>query len=183
MRDTKAEILKFWFEETKPAQWFQKNPDFDEDIRARFEPDYILASQDIYDGWMESAKGCLALIILLDQFPRNMYRETPKMFAMDHKALNVAKHAVEKKFDTMMSLHEKVFLYLPYEHSEELVDQEKSLELFKPTEAEDPIFYHYAVRHYDVIKQFGRFPHRNDILERQNTKSAEEYLVQPESGF
>lgn len=183
MRDPKQEILKFWFDESKPVQWFQKNNEFDQEIQARFEPDYNLAIQDIYDGWMESAKGSLALIILLDQFPRNMFRDTAKMFASDHKALLVAKHAVEKRFDTMMQLREKVFLYLPYEHSEDLKDQEKSLELFKPTEEEDPTFYSYAKRHYDVIKKYGRFPHRNSILERQNTKLEEEYLSQPNSGF
>ncbi len=183
MRDAKSEILQFWFEETKPAQWFQKNPDFDSEITARFEPDYNMAVVNIYDGWMDTGKGCLALIILLDQFPRNMFRDTPKMFATDHKALEVAKHVVEKKFDLMMTLHEKVFTYLPFEHSENLDDQKTSLNLFKPTKDDDTTFYNYAVRHYDVIKKFGRFPHRNAILERQNTKLEDEYLAQPDSGF
>ena len=183
MRDAKSEILKFWFEETKPAQWFQKNSDFDTDIRARFLADYTLAMEDIYDGWMESAKGCLALIILLDQFPRNMFRGSAKMFASDHKALVIAKHAVDKKFDTMMNVHEKVFLYLPFEHSEDMEDQMQSLALFEPTKDSDPTYYAYAKRHYDVIKKFGRFPHRNDVLERQNTKLESEYLAQPNSGF
>ena len=183
MRNVREEILKFWFEETKPSQWFQKNPNFDEDIRARFESDYILATQDIYDGWMDSDKGCLALVILLDQFPRNMYRGRTQMFATDDKALNVAIHAVKKKFDQTLKTDEKVFLYLPFEHSEDLDMQEKSLELFKPLKDENPVYYDYAKRHYDVIKKFGRFPHRNEILERQSTKLEEEYLSRPDSGF
>ncbi len=183
MRDPKSEILAFWFEETKPAQWFQKNPDFDRDIHARFSGDFTLAMEDIYDGWMDTPKGCLALIILLDQFPRNMFRDSPQMFSGDEKALAVANHAIEKKFDQVMSLHEKVFTYLPFEHSENLDDQETSLRLFESTKDEDPTFYNYAKRHYDVIKKFGRFPHRNPILERNSTKLEEEYLAQPDSGF
>jgi uncharacterized protein (DUF924 family) len=183
MRDVKAEILKFWFEDTKPAQWFQKNPDFDHEITARFESDYVLASHNIYDGWMHDAKSSLALVILLDQFPRNMYRDTPRMYATDDKALKVAKHAIAKKYNTMMGINEKVFLYLPFEHSENLSDQEVSLALFKPTQSIDPTYYNYAKRHYEVIKKFGRFPHRNAILERQSTKLEEEYLSKPDSGF
>jgi len=183
MRDAKSEILKFWFEEIKPVQWFQKNQDFDNEIIARFEGDYNLAILDIYDGWVDTDKGCLALIILLDQFPRNMFRGTAQMFATDHKALSVAQHAIDKKFDTMMTLHEKVFCYLPFEHSEDIKDQKTSMALFDPTKTEDPTFHNYAVRHYDVIKKYGRFPHRNELLGRQNTKLEEEYLSQPDSGF
>ena len=183
MRNVKEEILKFWFEEIKPTQWFQKNPNFDDEIRARFHSDYVLAAQDIYDGWTENDKGCLALIILLDQFPRNMFRGRPQMFATDSKALDVAKKAVDKNFDQTLSIDEKTFLYLPFEHSENLLDQEKSLALFKSTKESNPVYYDYAKRHYDVIKKFGRFPHRNDILERQSTKLEEEYLSRPDSGF
>ena len=183
MRNAQSEILKFWFEETKSAQWFQKNPDFDAEIIARFESDYNLASQGMYDGWMNSDKGCLALIILLDQFPRNMFRDTSQMFATDHKALTIAKHAVDKQFDQAMNLHEKVFTYLPFEHSEDIKDQEQSLKLFERTKNEDPTFYDYAIRHYDVIEKFGRFPHRNNILKRDNTQMEEDYLAQPNSGF
>jgi len=183
MRNTQKEILTFWFEDTNPQQWFQKNTDFDEDIRARFESDYQLAIEDIYDGWMETAKGCLALILLLDQFPRNMYRDSPKMVASDHKALAVAKHAISKKFDTMLSTDEKAFMYLPYEHSEDIEDQDISVSLFQNLKDDNPIYYDYAVRHYDVIRKYGRFPHRNVILGRQNTKMEEDYLSDPQAGF
>lgn len=179
----KDEILKFWFEETKAEKWFQKDPEFDRDITNRFEGDYMLASKDIYDGWMGSATGCLALIILLDQFPRNMYRGSAKMFATDHKALSVAKHAVEKEFDQMLNTDQKAFVYLPYEHSETISDQEKSLELFRAIREENPVYYDFAKKHYDVIRKYGRFPHRNLILNRPSTKLEEEYLAKPDSGF
>jgi len=133
---------------------------------------------DIYDGWMDDAKGCLAMIILLDQFPRNMFRDTPQMFASDHKALNVANHVLDKKFDQVMSLHEKVFAYLPFEHSEDMADQETPLRLFEPTKDEDPTFHLYAKRHHDVIKKFGRFPHRNGVLGRKRrllTKNSHDF--------
>lgn len=183
MRDTRSDILEFWFSEIKPAQWFEKNSDFDESIRARFEQDYKLAIQGIYDGWQNQPEGALALIILLDQFPRNMYRDTPQAFAGDAKALEVSKQAVAKEFDQTLSVQEKTFMYLPFEHSENIDDQKKSLELFETIKQDDPVVYDYAKRHYDVIKKFGRFPHRNSILERSNTKLEEEYLSQPNSGF
>lgn len=183
MRDTQSEILNFWFSETKPAQWFQKNVDFDEEIRARFEQDYKLAVQGIYDGWDGGEKGALALVILLDQFPRNMYRATEQAFASDSKALEVAKKAVLKGFDTLLNTQEKTFLYLPLEHSENLDDQHQSVQLFAKLKGDDPVVYDYAKRHYDVIKKFGRFPHRNAILGRKNTKLEEEYLSDPNSGF
>ena len=183
MRNTQNEVLHFWFEDSSPDQWFTKNSDFDDDIRARFESDYNMAMEGIYDGWMDTPKGCLALIILLDQFPRNMFRGRVQMFAGDDKALEVAKCVVEKGFDKDMTLHEKVFAYLPYEHSENLDDQKTSLDLFAPTKKDDPTFYDYAKHHYEVIKKFGRFPHRNAILERQNTRLEEEYLAKPDSGF
>jgi uncharacterized protein (DUF924 family) len=177
MRDVKTDILTFWFEETKPAQWFQKNPEFDAEIRARFDGDYTLAMQGIYDGWKSDPKSCLAYIILLDQFPRNMFRDSPQMFSGDAKALDAARAAVAKQYDITLSIDEKAFLYLPFEHSENLDDQEISLKLFKPLEKQNPVYYSYAKKHYDVIKKFGRFPHRNEILERQSTKLEEEYLA------
>jgi uncharacterized protein (DUF924 family) len=182
MRDAQSEILNFWFNETKPAQWFQKNPDFDQEIHIRFEMDYILASQDIYDAWMDSPKGCLALSILLDQFPRNMYRGTDKMYATDSKALKTAYHTLDKKFDGVLSPIEKVFIYLPLMHSEDINDQIKSLALFQTSQDENATYTLYAQRHFDIIKKFGRFPHRNAILGRINTKLEDEYLENNE-GF
>jgi len=183
MRDTKNDILKFWFEDSEPKQWFEKNDDFDQEITSRFMADYELAMNDIYNGWGDSADGCLALIILFDQFPRNMFRNTPRMFASDYKALEIANTVLDKKFDTDMDLHQKVFSYLPFEHSEDMADQQTSLKLFKNLQDVGVTYYDYAKQHHDVIKKFGRFPHRNKILGRHSTKLEEEYLAKPGSGF
>ena len=183
MRDIKTEIINFWFSEINPAQWFQKNDDFDAEIRARFEPDYKLAAKGICDAWRDDPKGALALIIMLDQFPRNMYRDTPQAFATDHKALEVTKYAVSKQFDALLNTQEKTFLYLPLEHSENFDDQKHSVELFSAIKQDDPVVYNYAIRHFEVIEKFGRFPHRNAILGRESTDAEKEYLANPDSGF
>lgn len=183
MKDTQSEILSFWFEETKPVQWFQKNDDFDDMIMVRFEGDYDLAVKGIYDHWQESAEGALALCILLDQFPRNMFRDTPKAFETDNRALAVAKYAVGKSFDTVLPAVQRSFLYLPFEHSEDLQEQKTSVALFEKMKEINPMGYDYAKRHYDVIEQFGRFPHRNQILGRASTDEERVYLAQPGAGF
>lgn len=183
MRDSKAEILHFWFEETEPQLWFQKNETFDARVRDRFLTIYRLACDGLCDGWKQDAEGCLALCILLDQFPRNMFRDRPEAFATDGKALLVAKHAVAKGFDQMLPVIRRRFLYLPYEHSEDLQDQKKCLELFARIKKEDPVGYEYALRHLQVIEQFGRFPHRNAILGRDNTPEEDAYMARPDAGF
>jgi uncharacterized protein (DUF924 family) len=183
MKDTKEEILYFWFEETQPAQWFQKNDAFDQQILERFLVSYEMAEDGLCDGWNSDADGCLALCILLDQFPRNMFRGMPRSFKTDGKALLIAKHTVAKGFDQVLPPMQRRFVYLPYEHSESLSDQKKSLELFETMQSEDPMSYDYALRHYEVIERFGRFPHRNVILGRDNTPEEEEYLAQDGSGF
>ena len=183
MTTAKDEILKFWFEETSPDQWFQKNADFDSEIRNRFEGDYVCAARGEYDHWMETAKGSLALIIMLDQFPRNMYRDTASMFSTDDKALSVARHAIAKNFDHMLNSNERAFMYLPFEHSESMEDQKESLNLFAQLKDDNPVYYDFAVKHFKVIEKYGRFPHRNAILNRHSTQSEEEYLVNSNSGF
>jgi uncharacterized protein (DUF924 family) len=183
MKDSREEILHFWFEETEPQQWFQKNTDFDQAISERFTVTYNMARDGLCDGWNRDAKGCLALCILLDQFPRNMFRGTPKSFATDEKALLVSKYAVSKGYDQLLIPTERLFLYLPFEHSESLNDQKKSVELFATMKNYNELYYDYALRHMDVINKFGRFPHRNIILGRDNTPEEEEYLAQEGSGF
>lgn len=183
MKDTQQDILTFWFEETKPEQWFQKSDDFDELIKTRFEEDFDLAVEGIYDGWMQTPEGCLALCILLDQFPRNMYRNTPLAFANDAKALGVAKHAIAHQYDDVLPSIQARFIYLPFEHSEDLQDQKTSVALFEKIKNEDELGYEYAVKHYNVIKEFGRFPHRNEILARKSTQEELIYLAKPGSGF
>lgn len=183
MRDTKQEIIHFWFEETEPQLWFQKNDDFDAMIRERFEVTYEMARDGLCNPWSDDAEGALALCIVLDQFPRNMFRGTAAAFATDEQALLVAKRAISKGFDQVLTPMKRRFLYLPFEHSENLTDQKRSVELFEAMKEDDPLGYEYAVRHLEVIEQFGRFPHRNRALGRENTPEEEVYLADPDAGF
>ena len=176
MKDTKQQILSFWFEETNPSQWFQKSDEFDREISDRFLTDHNLGREGVYDGWKDGAKGCLALCILLDQFPRNMFRGSPQAFQTDEKALLIAKHAIAKGYDELLTPTQKRFVYLPYEHSENLNDQKTCVKLFEKIKDDDPQGYDYAVRHLKVIEQFGRFPHRNKALGRESTEEEIEYL-------
>lgn len=177
MKDSQEDILKFWFEDTSPQQWFQVNPDFDAGIRTRFHAQYEKAKAGILDDWRKNADGCLALCLLLDQFPRNMFRGTAQAFATDGKALVVAKFAVAKGFDQVLVPIKRRFLYLPYEHSEHLGDQQKCVELFEKMKKDDPLGHDYALKHLKVIEEFGRFPHRNKIVGRQSTPDEEHYLA------
>ena len=155
------EILAFWFG-LEPKRWFEKNAAFDAEIRSRFLPLYDELAAG--DGWLSQPRDCLARIIVLDQFPRNMFRGTPRAFAADPLALAAAKHAVASGFDRDMQAVQKQFLYLPFEHSESLADQERACELMQPLGAD---LYDWAVKHKVIIERFGRFPHRNAILGRK----------------
>ncbi|HCK32596.1 MAG: hypothetical protein CMH32_04340 [Micavibrio sp.] len=183
MRDLQKEILGFWFEQTKPNQWFQVNEDFDELVRKQFEGAYDLGRQGILDGWWETPEGCLAYIILFDQFPRNMFRGTAKAFATDAKALACAEHALKKHFDKGLPVIQRRFVYLPFEHSEDMADQNKAVDLFKSIKDDDPLGYDYAIKHKEVIEKFGRFPGRNKALGRENTKEEEFFLADPNNLF
>ena len=183
MKDSQKDILDFWFVEATPPQWFQKNEVFDDMIRDRFMPIYDMARAGLCDSWMRDADGCLALCITLDQFPRNMFRNSSRSFESDGKALLVARHAVKNGFDQVLNIQKKRFIYLPFEHSENLDDQILSVEFFAAMKDEDPLSYDYALRHFKVIEQFGRFPHRNHVLGRTNSPDEEEYLATPGAGF
>ncbi|MFE1746903.1 DUF924 family protein [Coleofasciculus sp. H7-2] len=182
------EILDFWFGKPdeagygKPRQvWFTKKPQFDEEIRTRFLQDYELAAADRLNRWKESPQSCLALILLLDQFPRNLFRGTAIAFATDSLALSAAQYAVANGFDRELLPIQRCFNYLPFEHSENLEHQRQSVELFQQL-SDDPdsiAYISYAVRHFEVIERFGRFPHRNQILDRETTpQEAESGLTQ-----
>ncbi len=177
MKDTKADILSFWFEEAKPQQWFQVNPDFDALVRERFARDFELGRGGIFDGWQDTPDGSLALCVLLDQFPRNLFRGAHEAFSTDAKALGVAMHAVDKHFDALMPPLRRRFLYLPFEHAEDMAMQDRSVVLFETMKGDDPLGYDYAVKHRDVIAKFGRFPHRNEALGRVSTPDELAYLV------
>ncbi len=183
MKDSKTEVLDFWFIETLPVQWFQKSDEFDSLIRERFLSLYEQAKEGYYDSWMQDADGHLALCLILDQFPRNMFRNSPLAFETDAKALTVSKKAIALGLDQILVPHKRRFLYLPFEHSENLEDQQRSVELFATMQDDDPLGYDYSLRHLKVIEQFGRFPHRNEVLGRENTAEEAEYLAQGGSGF
>lgn len=184
---TVQEILQFWFGEIlKPRkEWFIKNPDFDEAIRSRFLTTYEQAATEPFDCWLDSPESGLALVIVLDQFPRNLFRGQPKAFATDSKALSVAQIAIEKGFDRQLPGVQRFFFYLPFEHSENLAHQNQAVQLFEQFQ-DDPDLqdtYDYALRHRAVIERFGRFPHRNTILGRASTPEEIEFLKQPGSSF
>lgn len=183
MRDSRQEILRFWFEETPPALWFQKNDEFDADIRDRFFMTYEMARDGLCQSWSVDADGCLALCLLLDQFPRNMFRGQAQAFATDAQALLVAKYGISKGLDQVLPPPRRRFLYLPFMHSEIWPDQNRSVSLFLAMREDDPVAYEYALRHRQVIEDFSRFPHRNSVLGRQSTPEELEYLSQPGSGF
>lgn len=183
MKDIQKKILDFMFVETQPEQWFQKNDDFDALIIDKFSAVYDRAMQGEFDTWSDTAEGALALIILLDQMPRNMFRDTPKAFASDEKALTIAKEAVSKGFDQKVPVKKRRFFYLPYEHSENIADQRLCVALFDEIKEDDAIGYEYALRHLEVIEKYGRFPHRNEILGRNSTPEEKEYLARPDAGF
>ncbi len=176
MRDSRHEIIHFWFEETLPQQWFQNNPDFDKAVADRFRTQYDMAKDGLSDNWASDEEGVLALCLLLDQFPRNMFRGTAAMYATDAKALVYAKQAVHKGFDQVLEPVKRRFVYLPFMHSEHINDQRKSLELFEKMRGTDPLGYEHARKHFEIIDQYNRFPHRNEILARTSTAEEEIYL-------
>lgn len=183
MRDTKQDILHFWFVETRPAQWFQKNEDFDRLIGERFLVSYRMAQGGLCDGWAAEADGALALCIALDQFPRNMFRKQAEAFSTDAHALRIARQAVRMGLDKMLPPLRRRFLYLPFEHSEDPEDQNRSVALFAGMKDVDPLGYEYALQHQDVIRRFGRFPQRNKALGRDSTEDEILYLSQPGAEF
>jgi uncharacterized protein (DUF924 family) len=175
-------VLAFWFAEGMAARWFEPDPAFDAEVRSRLEPLYHQAVAGELDAWAAGARGALALVILLDQVPRNFYRGDPRAFAGDARALAVTKDALARGLDRELAQAERMFLYMPLEHCEELPDQELCVELMGRLD-EDPKWRDYALRHRDIIARFGRFPHRNAALGRESTVEEEAFLKQPGSSF
>jgi uncharacterized protein (DUF924 family) len=186
------DILDFWFgaagspEGAGPREiWFRSNAAFDTDCRRNFAKLLPRARDGALDHWCETPDGALALVLLLDQMPRNIHRGSADAFACDAKARSVARQAVARGFDRGLPRHRRQFLYLPFEHSEELADQEQSLRLFASLFAgdgrEDQL--DHARRHHAVIARFGRFPHRNAALGRASTAEEEAFLAGPAAPF
>ena len=176
MRNTCEDILSFWFVDTAPAQWFQVSDAFDDMVRNKFLDHFRLACQGMYDDWAKSADGALALILMFDQFPRNMFRGAPEAYATDERALHISALSIQRGFDQLFVPLKRRFFYLPFEHSEHIADQRRSVELFGKMKEDDPLGLEYAERHLRVIEQFGRFPHRNPILGRETTPAEAAYL-------
>lgn len=187
-----AEVLAFWFGAPdspalgrRRAEWFERNPGFDAEIAARFLKTYDAGAAGRLALWERTPLASLALIVVLDQFSRNMFRGAPRAFAADPIALDAARRAIDNGFDSVLRPVERMFLYLPFEHSEDLAAQRRSLRLFATLAEESGAVdnYDYARRHYDIIARFGRFPHRNAALGRESTAPELEFLKQPGSSF
>ena len=188
------EILAFWFADAPAAPaaaqernafWFQPDADFDREIWSMFADSVGDAASGFCDSWADEAAGRLALILLLDQFPRNMYRGTAEVFRNDSRAMALASEGVEKDQLSGLSIPEQAFFLMPYQHSEELESQKASVALYQKmvsdaseewrAVAED--YRDFAARHHDIIKQFGRFPYRNQALGRKSTAAEDQYLA------
>lgn len=175
------EILAFWFGELTIEQCFQGTPELDETVRRRFGDTHLALAKGVGDEWRASPETRLAAIIALDQFPRNIYRGTALAFATDGLALREARLAMAAGADMALTPPQRLFLYLPFEHSENMADQDRSTRLY--TDLGNDLATSYAERHRMVIREFGRFPHRNACLGRESTAAELEYLAIPGAGF
>ncbi len=200
MEKTRDELLGFWFGDAdddveagqaQAALWWGKSAETDDLIAGRFGQAASAAAAGTLDHWTGSPRGRLALILLLDQMPRVIHRGAPGAFAQDGRARRVAARGLESGVDRLLRPIERVFFYLPFEHSEDARDQERSVELYRKLVAEVPEkwreafdgYLDFAVRHEVIIDRFGRFPHRNAILGRESTPEEIEFLKEPGSGF
>ena len=197
-----SEVLGFWFgdlregelpDKEKQMTWWMKSEEFDDLVRQRFEKYVLLAEKEEFSHWLETPLGTVAFIIVVDQFPRNIYRDTPEAFSRDLLALRVCLEGIEKGFDRDLHPTHRTFFYLPLMHSEDLEIQGLSVEKYSALESEytsHPQIREtlacstdFAGRHFDIIKRFGRYPHRNSALGRESTPEETEFLKEPGSSF
>jgi uncharacterized protein (DUF924 family) len=193
-------VLNYWFgtdpddarlANERASLWWSKNPDVDDEIRKRFEPLVLTVGKGTLNDWRSTAHGKLALILLTDQFPRNIFRGTPEAFAFDEIALDLSLQVLAAGEEKRLRPIQRVFFYMPLEHSEELEHQHRSVDLFQELVLDVPEsrrptfagFLNFAIRHCAIIEQFDRFPHRNAILGRESTSEEIEFLKQPGSSF
>jgi uncharacterized protein (DUF924 family) len=181
------EVLAFWFgapyspeRGRRRKEWFRKSVEFDAEVRRRFLPVWEGALRGECARWEVTPLAAVALVVVLDQFPRNMFRGEARAFSSDAQALAVARRMLERGFDRLLSPVERSFAYLPFEHTEDLAVQRRSLALFAPLDLE---LVDYSRRHFEIIARFGRFPHRNAVLGRESTTEEREFLDQPGSSF
>lgn len=173
------EVLEFWLDELGPSKWYKASDELDTTIRDRFENAWQNAIEGTYGLWLTYPSGTLAYILLMDQFPRNMFRDDPRSFEADQYALAASKLAIQNGWDTRIDEPARQFFYLPLMHSENLCDQERCIRLLierMPETGADNLFH--ARAHREVIRQFGRFPYRNSVLSRASTGSEQTYLKQ-----
>jgi len=175
------EIVRFWFETLSPKDWYGAPAHVDAEITARFGETYEALKEGVPPGWLDDAEGVLAAILVLDQFPRNMFRGAPQAFATDAQALALSMRAIAKGLDMKLPPEKRCFVYIPFQHAEDLAVQRRSLELF--TALGNPENLDFARRHEAIIARFGRFPHRNEILGRESTPEEAAFLKQPGSSF
>ena len=193
---TPDEILEFWFGPSddpfeRAEAWWTADAAFDDEIRERFEEDVERAVAGKLDDWRETPKGAVAFVILVDQFSRNIYRDTAGMFANDGLALEASLEAIDRGFDEELAPIERQFLYMPLMHSEDPEIHERSLELFDRLREEAPAeqregfdnAYEFAVKHAEIIDEFGRYPHRNEVLGRESTEEEAAFLEEHGRGF
>ena len=173
-------ILDFWFSEQVEPLRFRSTPEFDNEIYQRFLGAWCTARDNELKGWLGTARGCLALVIILDQFPLHMFRGQAKSFSTEQKACEVADHAISAGLDNELTDEERAFLYLPFMHSESLSDQNRAVALYEAVGLASNL--HWAKHHRELIQRFGRFPHRNAILGRESTPEEIEYL-ESKKGF
>ncbi len=176
-----SDILKFWFEELEPASWWKKDEILDKTIKDRFADVHNQAKQSALFSWRETPQGRLAEILVLDQFSRNMFRNQPESFAQDPLALALAQEAVAQGLHKKLTTTEQLFLIMPYMHSESLAVHDVAMELF--AELGRPDNLEFEKKHRDIIVQFGRYPHRNGVLDRPSTEEEVQFLKGPNSSF
>ena len=177
----KEEILNFWFKECNKENWFKKNYDFDQIIENIFSNTIEDAIGGKFYEWEDTETGCLALIIILDQFTRNVFRDNPRAYVGDNKALVLSQKCCDKEYLKNPDIQRRKFMLMPMMHSEKITVQEAALPLFKKYTSEKD--YEYAKKHHEIIARFGRFPHRNVILGRKSTNDELLFLKQPGSSF
>ena len=177
---TSDDILDFWFSEESRKRWFNSTPAYDRQVKERFESVWQQARNGELADWEQTADGAVALVILLDQLPLNMFRDQPESFSTEEQSRQVARRAIGNGFDIELADEFMAFLYLPFMHSESLDDQDRSVMLFETAGLENNL--KWARSHREIVRRFGRFPHRNNILERESTPEEVEWLDSPE-GF
>lgn len=173
------DILDFWYAAAQRAQWFASTPQLDEVIKQRFEPIWQAAVRGKLADWLSSPHGCLALAIILDQFPLHMFRGTAQSFASTQQSITVAKHAIAQGFDQQIDKTQVAFLYLSLMHSENLADQDLAVALFTAAGLDNNL--RFAQHHREIVRRFGRFPHRNAILGRVSSAEEQTYLASKEA--